>query len=155
MGMIDDRLAELGVTLPEAAAPVANYAGWVHAEDLIYTAGQLPMLDGKPQYAGRLGADLSVEEGAAAARLCAINALAQARAALADGDLDRIVRVVKLVGYVNATPDFTDHPQVLNGASDLMVDIFGEKGRHARSAVGVASLPLGVAVELEAVFEVV
>ena len=153
MGKIADRLKELNIELPQAAAPVANYVGWVRAGNLIFTAGQIPLKDGKPVCTGKAGADVSIEEAEEAARLCAINAIAQAAAAL-DGDLDRIVRVVKLTGFVNADNDFTQHPQVVNGASNLMVEIFGEAGRHARSAVGSPSLPLDVTVEVEAVFEV-
>lgn len=153
MGKIADRLKELNIELPQAAAPVANYVGWVRAGNLIFTAGQIPLKDGKPVCTGKVGADVSIEEAEEAARLCAINAIAQAAAAL-DGDLDRIVRVVKLTGFVNANNDFTQHPQVVNGASGLMVEVFGEAGRHARSAVGSSSLPLDVTVEVEAVFEV-
>ncbi len=153
MGKIADRLKELNIELPQAAAPVANYVGWVRAGNLIFTAGQIPLKDGKPVCTGKAGADVSIEEAEEAARLCAINAIAQAAAAL-DGDLDRIVRVVKLTGFVNADNDFTQHPQVVNGASNLMVEVFGEAGRHARSAVGSPSLPLDVTVEVEAVFEV-
>ena len=153
MGKIADRLKELNIELPQAAAPVANYVGWVRAGNLIFTAGQIPLKDGKPVCTGKVGADVSIEEAEEAARLCAINAIAQAAAAL-DGDLDRIVRVVKLTGFVNADNDFTQHPQVVNGASGLMVEVFGEAGRHARSAVGSSSLPLDVTVEVEAVFEV-
>ncbi len=153
MGRISERLSRIGIVLPPAAAPVANYVGWVMSGNLIFTAGQLPMVDGEPSCTGRAGEAVSIGEAAAAARICAINAIAQASAAL-DGDLDRIVRVVKLTGFVNSGPDFTGHPAVLNGASDLMVEVFGEAGRHARSAVGVSSLPLDATVELEAVFEI-
>jgi len=153
MGNIAARLKELGIDLPAAAAPVANYVGWVCTGNLIFTAGQIPLKDGKPVCTGKAGADVSIEEAAQAARLCAINAIAQAAAAL-DGDLERVQRVVKLTGFVNAGGDFTAHPQVVNGASDLMVEVFGEAGRHARSAVGASSLPLDVTVEVEAIFEV-
>ncbi len=153
MGKIADRLKKLNIELPQAAAPVANYVGWVHTGNLIFTAGQIPLREGKPVCTGKAGADVSIEEAEEAARLCAINAIAQAAAAL-DGDLDRIVRVVKLTGFVNANNDFTQHPRVVNGASNLMVEVFGEAGRHARSAVGSSSLPLDVTVEVEAVFEV-
>ncbi len=153
MGKITDRLAELGIDIPPAAAPVANYVGWVVSGSLIFTAGQLPLVDGALTCKGRAGEAVSVERAAEAARICAINAIAQASAAL-DGDLDRIVRVVKLTGFVNAGPDFTDHPAVVNGASDLMVEVFGDAGRHARAAVGVSSLPLDATVEIEAVFEI-
>ncbi len=149
-GKIERRLAELGVTLPAAAAPVANYVPWVVTGNLVFIAGQVTLVDGKPQFIGQLGKEFGIEDGAKAARLCAINILAQVKAAC--GDLDRIARCVKLTGFVNATPDFRDHPKVVNGASDLMVEVFGDAGRHARAAVGVASLPLGVAVEVDAVF---
>lgn len=149
---IEKRLIELGLTLPNASAPVANYVPAVESQGLLYLSGQIPRGPEGPEFLGRLGAGLSVEEGAAAARLCALALLAQARATL--GDLDRIKRVVKLVGFVNSAPDFLDQPKVINGASDFFVEVFGEAGRHARSAVGVASLPLGVAVEVEAIFEI-
>ncbi len=152
-GRIAQRLKELGIILPQAAAPVANYVGWVRSGNLVFTAGQLPMKEGRPACTGKAGAEVSVEEAAAAARLCAINAIAQGAAAL-DGDLDRIVRVVRLAGFVSCTADFTDHPLVVNGASDLMVEVFGDAGRHARSAIGCPSLPLDATVEVEAVFEV-
>ena len=152
MGKIDERLAGLGIDIPMAARPVANYVGWVMSGNLLFTAGQIPLRDGKPLYVGRAGEEVPLEEAAQAARLCAINCLAQAKAAL-DGDLERIRRVVKLTGFVNCPPGFTDHPQVVNGASDLMVEVFGDAGRHARSAVGASSLPLGVTVEVEAIFE--
>ena len=151
MSDIDARLAELGLTLPEATAPVANYVPFVRAGGLLWVSGQISTANGAP-LTGKLGADLSVEEGAAAARSCALSLLAQVRAAC-DGDLSRLTRVVKLVGFVNSTPDFTDQPKVVNGASDLMVALFGDAGRHARSAVSAAALPLGVAVEIEGVFE--
>ncbi|SOD91999.1 RidA family protein [Caenispirillum bisanense] len=152
-GTVDTRLAELGVTIPQAAAPVANYVGYVVSANQVFVSGQLPLADGKPQVLGKLGADVSVEDGVKAARLCAINLIAQVKAACG-GDLDRVVRVVRLGGFVNSTPDFTDHPKVVNGASDLMVEVFGDAGRHCRAAVGVPSLPLGVAVEIDAVFEI-
>jgi enamine deaminase RidA (YjgF/YER057c/UK114 family) len=150
MSAIDQRLAELGVTLPEATAPVANYVPFVVSGGMVYVSGQISQgPDGLIR--GKLGADLDVDAGAAAARACALALIAQARKAV-DGDLDRIARVVKLVGFVNSTPEFTDQPKVVNGASDLFVEVFGDKGRHARSAVSAASLPLGVAVEVEAIF---
>lgn len=153
MGEIDRRLEELGITVPTPAAPVANYVGWVRTGNLVFTAGQVPLKDGKFLHQGKVGGDVSVENAQAAARLCAINIIAQVKSAL-EGDLDRVKRVVKLVGFVNGVPDFTDHPKVVNGASDLMVQVFGDKGKHARSAVGSGSLPLNVAVEVEAIFEV-
>ena len=153
MGQIDKRLTELGITLPVPAKPVANYVGWVRTGNLVYTAGQVPLKDGKIEFQGKLGKDYTVEQGAQAARICAINVVAQLKDA-AGGDLDRIKRIVKVVGFVNGVPDFADHPKVVNGASDLLVEIFGDKGRHARSAVGSGSLPVNVAVEVEAVAEI-
>ncbi len=152
MGMIDDKLETLGITLPQAAAPAANYVPFCITGNLIFISGQLPMKDGNFAYQGKLGAEISQEQGIEAAKLCAINIMAQAKAAL-DGDLDRVVRIVKLGGFVNATPDFTNHPKVINGASDLMVEVFGDKGRHSRFAMGAGSLPLGVSVEIDAVIE--
>lgn len=149
---IDDRLAELGLTLPDAPAPAANYMPFVRTGNLVHVSGQISQGPGG-MIKGRLGADLSVEDGAAAARACALSLLAQVRAACG-GDLSRLVRVVKLTGFVNSTPDFGDHPKVINGASDMMVALLGDAGRHARSAVGVANLPFGVAVEIEGIFEV-
>lgn len=149
---IDARLAELGITLPEAPAPAANYVPAVLSGEMLYISGQISQ-GAEGLVKGKLGADLDVAAGAAAARLCALSLLAQARAALG-GDLDRVVRLVKLVGFVNSTPEFTDQPEVINGASNLMVEVLGENGRHARSAVSAASLPRGVAVEIEAIFQV-
>lgn len=149
---IETRLKSLGVTLPEPVAPVANYVPAIESRGMLYISGQIPVGPAGIQFVGRLGAGLGIEDGRAAARLCAINILAQARAAL--GDLDRVGRIVKLTGFVNAAPDFNDHPKVVNGASDFMVEVFGDKGRHARSAVGVSGLPFGVAVEVEAVIEI-
>jgi enamine deaminase RidA (YjgF/YER057c/UK114 family) len=152
-GTIAARLAELGLELPKAASPVANYVPFVVTGKLVFVSGQVPLVDGKPQFVGRLGDTLSVEEGYQAARRCGLNLLAQLSNACG-GDLDRVRRVVKLGGFVACTPDFTQTPQVINGASDLMVEVFGDAGRHARAAVGAPSLPLGVAVEVEAVFEI-
>ncbi len=149
---IESRLAELGITLPQAPSPAANYVPYVVSGPLVFLSGQVPMADGKPSFVGKVGADFSVDEGYQAARLCAVNLLAQLRNAC-DGDLDRVERVVKLSGFVNCAPDFTAQPQVVNGASDLMVEVFGESGRHARFAVGAPALPLGVAVEVDGVFE--
>ncbi len=151
-GRIDARLAELGLTLPAAPAPAANYVPFVVAGTTLWVSGQISQ-DANGLIRGRLGADLDAAAGAAAARTCALAILAQARAACG-GDLDRVVRVLKLTGFVNSTPDFTDQPEVVNGASDLMVAVLGEAGRHARSAVSAVSLPRGVAVEVEAVFEI-
>jgi enamine deaminase RidA (YjgF/YER057c/UK114 family) len=153
MSKIDTRLKELGLELPQPAKPVANYMGWVRTGHLVYTAGQVTFKDGKIEYQGKVGSDIGVEEAAKAARLCAINILAQVREACG-GDLDRVRRCVKIIGFVNAVPDFTDHPKVINGASDLLVEVLGEKGKHARSAVGSGSLPANVAVEVEGIFEV-
>ena len=151
-GEIDARLAELGIDVPEAAAPVANYVGFVQTGNLVFVSGQVPLKDGAFQFQGKLGESMSLEDAQAAARLCAINVVAQVKAACG-GDLDRVQRVVKLTGFVNSTGDFTDQPKVVNGASDLMVEVFGDKGRHSRAAVSAASLPAGVAVEVEAVVE--
>lgn len=146
------RLAELGITLPDAPAPAANYVPFVVTGDTVYVSGQISNgPDGL--ITGRLGADMDVDAGAAAARSCALSLLAQVRAAC-DGDLDRLKRVVKLTGFVNSTADFTDQPKVVNGASDFLVEALGDAGRHARSAVSAASLPLGVAVEIEGIFEI-
>jgi enamine deaminase RidA (YjgF/YER057c/UK114 family) len=149
---IETRLAELGLSLPDAPAPAANYVPWVRTGTLVHVSGQISQgPDGLIR--GKLGADLSADEGAAAARACALALLAQVKAAC-DGDLSRLVRVVKLTGFVNSTPDFADQPKVINGASDTLVAILGDRGRHARSAVGAANLPFGVAVEIEGIFEV-
>ncbi len=153
MNDIDKRLADLGIELPVPAKPVANYVGWVQSGNLVFTAGQITMVNGKLEYQGKVGKEFTVEQGNAAARACAINIIAQVKDACG-GDLSRVKRVVKLVGFVNATPEFVDHPKVINGASDLMVEVFGDKGKHARSAVGAGSLPLNVAVEVEAIVEI-
>lgn len=151
-GKIESRLAELGITLPDAPAPAANYVPYVVSGNHVFVSGQISNQDGT-LITGRVGDTLSTEEGAAAAKTCAIALLAQLKAAC-EGDLDRLTRVVKLVGFVNSTADFTDQPKVINGASDFMVEALGDIGRHARSAVSAASLPLGVAVEIEAIFEI-
>ena len=151
-GSVDRRLDELGITLPGAAASVANYVPFARTGNLLMISGQLPLLDGALQGVGKVGRDLDVAAAADIARICGLNVIAQVRDAC-DGDLDRVVRVVKLGGFVNCTDDFTDHPEVVNGASNLMVDVFGEAGRHSRFAIGVNALPRGVAVEVEAVFE--
>lgn len=152
MDEIEARLAELGLVLPEAPAPAANYVPYVRTATLVFVSGQISR-GPKGLITGRLGADLTVAEGQEAARHSALALVAQLRAALG-GDLSRLVQVVKLTGFVNATPDFTEHPQVVNGASDLMVALFGDRGRHARAAVGCNSLPLGVAVEVEGIFRI-
>lgn len=151
-GTIDARLAELGITLPDAPAPAANYVPFVRTGDLLFISGQISQ-GPTGLIKGRLGETMDVAEGAEAARRCGLSLIAQARAALG-GDLDRVIRVVKLTGFVNSTSDFTDQPKVINGCSDLMVAVFGAAGRHARAAVSAPALPLGVAVEIEAVFEV-
>jgi enamine deaminase RidA (YjgF/YER057c/UK114 family) len=152
-GRIVARLKQLGLALPEAPAPVANYVPAARSGNVLYVSGQIPLEGGKPQFVGKLGREFTVEQGQQAARLCALNVLAQASAALG-GDLDRVVRCVRVGGFVNCMPEFGDQPQVVNGASDLLVAVLGDAGRHARAAVGCASLPRGVAVEVEAVFEV-
>lgn len=155
MSRIEEKLADLGITLPAAAAPVANYLPSVRTGNLVVVSGQLCLgPDGKlaPVHIGKLGAGVSPEAGREAARLCAINLLAQLKAAV--GDLDLVVRCVRLGGFINASPDFAQLAQVMNGASDLMVEALGEAGRHARSTIGVAELPLDAAVEVEGMFEV-
>jgi enamine deaminase RidA (YjgF/YER057c/UK114 family) len=151
-GIIEARLAELGIVLPQAPAPAASYVPAVITGSLLFTAGQIPMKDGQRLFVGKVGATMDAATAKDAARLCGLNIIAQVKAAL--GDLDRVVRCVKVLGFVNATPEFGDHPAVINGASDLLVEVFGDKGRHARSAVGAGSLPFGVAVEVEAIFEI-
>ncbi len=146
------RLKELGITLPEPATPIANYIPAVRAGNLLFLAGHGPLRNGKATARGKLGKDLSVEEGYKVAREVGLNLLASARAAL--GSLDKVKRVVKVLGMVASAEGFTDHPKVINGFSDLMVDVFGENGRHARSAVGMAELPLGIPVEIEMILEV-
>jgi enamine deaminase RidA (YjgF/YER057c/UK114 family) len=151
-GEIEARLKALDLTLPEARGALGSYIPFVHLNDQLYIAGQLPLVDGKVAIAGKIGAELDPSRGQDAARLCALNILAQAKAALRD--LDRIVQLVRLNGFINAVPGFADHPKVLNGASDLMVEILGNKGKHTRIAVGCASLPLNAAVEIDAIFAV-
>lgn len=151
-GTIDARLAELGITLPDAPMPAANYVPFVQTGTLVFISGQVAK-DDNGLMVGKLGAGYSAEDGQAAARSCGLNLIAQLKEACG-GDLDRVTRVVKLNGFVNCTPDFGDHPMIVNGASDLMVEVFGDAGRHARAAVGSSSLPFGVAVEVEGVFEI-
>jgi enamine deaminase RidA (YjgF/YER057c/UK114 family) len=152
-GSVETKLAQQGITLPTPASPVANYVPFVRSGNTLVVSGQLCFAtDGKLAAKGRLGDSVSIEDGQKAARACAINLLAQLKAAL--GDLDKVVRVVRLGGFINSAPDFLDGPKVLNGASDLMVEVFGDKGRHARTTVGVASLPADAAVEVEGLFEV-
>src|SRR6202171_6513954 len=152
-GTVESKLAELGIVLPTPSAPVANYVGFVRTGRLLVVSGQIcngP--DGKLVAKGKLGAGVSIEDGQKAARACAVNLLAQIKAEI--GDLDKVVRVVRLGGFINSAPGFTDGPKVMNGASDLMVEVFGDKGRHARSTVGVSALPADAAVEVEGTFEV-
>lgn len=149
---IEARLAELGVTLPEPPVPVANYVPFVISGNLVHVSGQISAGPQGP-IKGKLGADMDIDAGADAAKTCAINLLAQVKRACG-GDLSRLVRVVKLVGFVNSTPDFVDQPKVINGASDFLVAALGDAGKHARSAVSAASLPLGVAVEIDGIFEI-
>jgi enamine deaminase RidA (YjgF/YER057c/UK114 family) len=153
MAQIEKKLADLGIALPTPAAPIANYVGFVRTGSLLVVSGQICIGAGGALVArGKLGETVSVEDGQKAARACGINLLAQVKAAL--GDLDKVVRVVRLGGFINAEPTFIDGPKVMNGASDLMVEVFGDKGRHARTTVGVAALPLDAAVEVEGMFEV-
>jgi enamine deaminase RidA (YjgF/YER057c/UK114 family) len=153
MTKIDAHLKSLGIELPKPPVPVASYAPYMISGKLVSISGQIPIGPDGPAFLGKIGDGLSVEDGQAAARLCALNLLAQLKAAC-DGDLDRVVRCVKLTVFVNAAPDFVRQPEVANGASDLMVAVFGDKGRHSRSAVGAASLPRGVAVEVDGLFEI-
>jgi enamine deaminase RidA (YjgF/YER057c/UK114 family) len=151
-GTVEGRLAALGITLPQPAAPIANYVGFNFAgPNLLVVSGQIPLVEGRITVTGKVGAAVSVEQATAAARTCLVNVVAQVKAAL--GDLDRVKRVVRLGGFIAAGPDFTQHAQVMNGASDLAVEIFGEAGRHARSTIGVPSLPGDAAVEVEGMFE--
>lgn len=152
-GKIEARMKELGITLPTPADPAGNYVGFVVTGNLAFLAGQVPQEGGVRKFIGKLGREFAVEEGQKAAELAALNMIARLKAACG-GDLDRVVRCVKLVGFVNAVPEFGEHAKVVNGASDLVVKLFGEAGRHARSAVGMGSLPFGVAVEVEGVFEI-
>ncbi len=152
MSNFEDKLAKLGVTLPDAPAPAANYVPYVQSGDTLYVSGQISKGDAG-LITGKLGADMDTAAGAAAAKVCAIALLAQVKAACG-GDLDRLVRVVKLTGFVNSTADFTDQPAVINGASDFLATALGDAGKHARSAVSAASLPFGVAVEIEGIFEI-
>ena len=150
-GRIEARLAELGITLPVPAAPIANYVPFTVSGKLVVISGQIPLREGKIAYTGKLGAAVPMEDGVAAARLCFVNLLAQLKAAA--GDLNRVARVLRLGGFIAAGPDFTQHAVVMNGASDLAVEVFGDAGRHARSTIGVPSLPGDAAVEVEGVFE--
>lgn len=149
----EQKLGEMGIVLPKASAPAANYVPFTIAGNILTISGQLPMGPEGLAYKGKLGKDASIEDGQASARLCAINILAQAKAAL--GSLDRIAQVIKIQGFVNATDDFGDHPAVVNGASDLLVEALGDAGKHARAAVGMSSLPFGASVEVDAIIEIV
>jgi enamine deaminase RidA (YjgF/YER057c/UK114 family) len=150
---IESKLERLGIVLPKPASPIANYVPFVRSGSSLVISGQLCLLpDGQLAAKGQLGGAVSIEAGASAARVCAINLLAQAKAAL--GDLDKVVRMVRLGGFINSAPGFADGPKVMNGASDLMVEVFGDKGKHARTTVGVSALPLEAAVEVEGLFEV-
>ncbi len=151
-GQIEARLKELGIELPAAASPAANYIPFVVTGKLVFISGQITFQDGKIVYQGRIGDDLTVDDGYQAARLCGLNLLAQLKAA-AGGDLDNVSRVVKLGGFVNSVSTFTDQPEVINGASDLMVEVFGDSGKHARFAVSAGALPRNVAVEVDGIFE--
>ncbi len=151
--LVDERLRLLGVELPAPSSPGANYVPFVQSGNLLFLTGQLSQWNGERRFIGKLGRDFSVEEGQQAARLCALNLVAQARHAL-NGDLNRVSRCIRIAGYVNSVPEFSGQSQVINGASDLFVQIFGESGRHTRMAVGVAALPYGAAVEVEAVLEI-
>jgi len=153
VGRVEERLRALSIELPQASKPGANYVPWARSGQIVFLTGQLSQWNGERRFIGKLGREFGVEEGMAAARLCALNLIAHARDA-AGGDLDRVARIVRIAGFVNSTPDFVQQSQVVNGASDLFVDVFGDAGRHARMAVGVAALPYDVAVEVEAVVEV-
>lgn len=152
-GTVETRLKSLGIEILQAPVPVANYVPFTVSGNLVFVSGQGTLVDGELQYIGKLGRDFTVEDGYRAARLCAVNVLAQLRAAC-DGDLDRVTRILRVGGFVNSMPDFTAQPKVVNGASDLFVEAFGEIGRHARTAIGVPSLPDDIAVEVDAFFEV-
>ena len=153
MKNVEQSIQDLGFELPQAAAPAANYVPYVISGNQVFIAGQIPFLNGEKAHIGKIGADLGIDDGIAAAQACALNILAQAGAAVG-GDWSRLTRLVKLGGFVNCTPDFQDHPKVINGASDLMVSVLGDAGKHARFAVGAPSLPFNVAVEIDAVFEI-
>jgi enamine deaminase RidA (YjgF/YER057c/UK114 family) len=149
---IEDKLLEMNLKLPTVSAPVANYVPYVIVGNLVFISGQLPMEEGKVKFTGKLGDKISEEQGIEGAKIAALNIIAHLKSAV--GSLDRVKRCVKITGFVNSTPDFTTHPKIINGASDLIVNVFGDKGKHARAAVGVSSLPLGAAVEVEAIFEI-
>ena len=150
---IDAKLQALGVNLPTPAASVANYVGYVTTGSLVFVSGQLPLEDGKVAVSGHLGKNVAIEDGYRAARICAINLLAQLKAAT-DGNLDRIKKVVRLTGFISSTPDFTEQSKIINGASDFLVEVLGDAGRHARISISVAAMPMGAAGEVEGVFEI-
>lgn len=150
---LQDRLKELGIELPSITPPAFTYVPYVRTGNLVFISGQVPQWKGERQFLGKLGREFQVEEGRNAARLCALNVVAQLNTAI-HGDMDRLVQFVNVRGFVNSTPDFLLHPQVINGASDLLVEIFGEAGRHSRTALGVSALPYDVAVEVDAVAEI-
>lgn len=150
---VDKKLQNLGINLPEVLAPVANYVGFVKSGNMVFVSGQLPIENGQLKYVGKVGSQISTDEAKVAAKICAINIISQIKSACG-GDLEKVKRCVKLGVFVNGDANFTDHPLVANGASDLMVEVFGEAGKHARAAVGSGSLPRGVAVEVDAIFEV-
>ena len=150
---IEQRLKEMGVVLPKPSAPAANYLPFVRHGDLLFISGQVPFENGAVAVKGKLGAGVSLEDGRRAARICAINVLAQISAGL-DGDLERVVRFLRVTGFVASAPDFTDQPQVINGASDFFVEVLGDAGRHSRAAVGMAALPMDAAVEVDAIVAV-
>lgn len=152
MGRIDTRLAELGLVLPTPSVPAAAYIPWQRVGDLVFVAGQIPVRDGERQFIGKVGREFSIQDAQEAARLVVLNILAHVRSAC-DGDLDRVARIVRLGVFVNCTPEFVHHPQVANGASDVLVALFGDAGRHTRAAVGAPSLPFDVAVEIDAIIE--
>ncbi len=152
-GTVEKRLDAAGITIPDLAIPAANYVPYVISGNMVFVSGQVPFVNGKIEHSGLVGKDLSVEEGAAVARICALNIIAAVKAAC-DGDLDRVVRCVKLGGFVQCEAGFGQQPAVINGASDLMVEVFGDAGRHARFAVGANALPMGVPVEVDAIFEI-
>ena len=154
LGTVETRLAEKGFELPKAASPAANYVSYIITDSLVYVSGQITSLNGELKFIGRLGENLDVEKGYQAAQLCGLNLIAQVKEACI-GDLERVKKVIRLGGFVNSSPDFSEHPKVINGASDLMVSAFGPTiGQHSRFAVGVTSLPLGVAVEVDATFKI-
>ena len=154
MSTIEEKLKEMGLTLPQVSLPAANYVPVVISGNQLFVSGQLPMLDGKPQYIGKVGADITLEQGQDCAKICGLNILAHTKMALG-GDFSRIVRLIRMGVFVNSVDSYTDHPKVANGVSDMMVALLGDAGKHARFAVGVSGLPFGVAVEVDATFELV